>query len=187
MTASFPSSVRQLQAKIDIQDTVLADHINVIQDEVRAIETSLGAAVNDTSVLVSNYSGTFVQDINWNSLGARLKNIEAGLVNGTGSSANYVAKTGDNISPIAGRTGLTITARTGNLFNLFETRDSSTALGFNVDYTGKPKVGTLNVLYTTSPDYVTLTNSITAAAAQAATATAIANAASISPFLFAGM
>ena len=56
MTATYPSSVRQLIPKVDVQDTVLADHVNVLQDEVRAIETTLGAASTGNSILTSSKS-----------------------------------------------------------------------------------------------------------------------------------
>jgi hypothetical protein len=187
MTATYPSSVRQLTPKIDIQDTVLADHVNVLQEEIRAIETALGAASTSNSILVSSYSGSFSQSTNWSTLGDRLLNIEAGLISGTGTSSSYVSKTGDSIIPAVGKAGLAINARSGNLLNLFETKDSASALGFNVDYTGKPKYGTYAVLYVGSSEYTSLQNATSAAATAAATAQATASVANISPFLLAGM
>jgi len=186
MTATYPSSVRQLIPKVDVQDTVLADHVNVLQDEVRAIETTLGAASTGNSILTSSYSGTFSQTTTWGSLGERLLNIEAGLINGTGSTSSYVAKTGDTIIPNVGSVGLGINARTGNTQNLFETKNTSSVVQFNVDYTGKPKVGTYAVLYVNSTEYNTITSNISNATTAASAATA-AVASVLNPFLLAGM
>jgi hypothetical protein len=184
MTATFPSSVRNFTAKVDIQDTILADHVNSLQDEVRAVETTIG-----TTPLTSVYTGSFVQTATWSSLSARLANIEYGLVSGTGSATSYVTLNGGStITAGSGLIGLTLQPASGNLSNVINTKNSSGTIGFNVDYNGIPKVGTYNVLYVNSSDYVTLV-------ANVATATSIANAASaavtslpsFNPFLLSGM
>jgi hypothetical protein len=189
MTATFPSSVRNFTAKVDIQDTILADHVNSLQDEVRAVETTIG-----TSPLTSVYTGSFVQTSTWTSLSARLANIEYGLVNGAGSSAAYVGLSGGStVTAANGSIGLTLQPVTGNLSNIINTKSSAGTIGFNVDYNGIPKVGTYNVLYVNSSDYTTITtNAVTAlntasAAATVATAASAAISASIHPFLLTGM
>ena len=187
MTATFPSSVRQFTAKVDIQDTILADHVNSLQDEVRAVETTIG-----TGALTSVYTGTFSQSSTWSSLAARLQNIEYGLVNGTGSSSTYASLVGGSIITAAGQTvGLTLQPATGNLRNLITTKSTGGVTGFNVDYTGSPKVGTYNVLYVNSSDYTSLTSSIatanTTASAAAATAQSVASIVPFHPFLLSGL
>jgi len=98
MPASFPTSVRSFTTKVDLQDTILADHINSLQDEVRAIEIALNGTVDATNgLLTSNYTGTFASTSSWNSLDERISNIERGLVNGVPTSP-YLLKAGDNMT-----------------------------------------------------------------------------------------
>jgi hypothetical protein len=172
MAAYFPESVRPFQAKIDLVNVVIADHVNALQEEVGAIETALGVGTTTAqSPLYSGFSGTFTTTMNstskWATLGDRLANIEAGLVNGV-TSAPYVAKTGGSIVTTAANKGLTLKTGSGTL-SLFETLTSASVLGFNVDYLGIPKVGTANVLYVGSTDYNTLVSATSAASGSADT------------------
>ena len=83
MAAYFPARVRPFIAKVDLQDTIAADHINALQEEVRAIEVALNGTIDEENgMLTSTYTGTFATTNTWDSLDARLTNIEAGLVNG---------------------------------------------------------------------------------------------------------
>ena len=184
MTATFPSSVRQFTAKVDIQDTILADHVNSLQDEVRAVETTIG-----TTPLTSVYTGTFSQASTWSNLSARLQNIEVGLVNGTGVSGAYASLAGGSVITGSGQSvGLTLQPALANLSNLLTTKSSGGVTGFNVDYTGNPKVGTYNVLYVNSTEYNNLTTATSAAAAAAAVAQTTANSIpNIHPFLLGGL
>lgn len=189
MTATFPSSVRNFTAKVDIQDTILADHVNSLQDEVRAVETTIG-----TSPLTSVYTGAFAQTATWPTLSARLANIEYGLVNGTGAGTAYVGLNGGStVTAASGLIGITLQTVSGNLNNILNTKNSAGTIGFNVDYNGIPKVGTYNVLYVNSADYTTLAAtagtalSTANAASAAATAAAAATSVAIHPFLLAGM
>jgi hypothetical protein len=173
MPAQYPASVRTFTNKVDLVDTVFADHVNILQDEVRAIALTVGS-----QVLVSTYTGTFSQTTSWTNLTSRLANIETGLVNGV-TGAPYFRKTGDAIQPASGTVGLAIQTTAGSA-NLLETRNSASALRFNVNFDGIPKVNTSNVLYVGSPDYVTLNDT-----AQAANTVAQGN--PFNPFLLAGM
>lgn len=173
MAADFPVKVRTFTSKVDLVDTILADHVNVLQDETRAVEAALGS-----TLLSSSYSGTFSQTATWSTLSLRLANIEAGLVSGVLGSP-YFKKSGDSINPISGAVGLTLKTTAGTA-NLFEARNAANTLRFNVDYDGLPKVGTANVLYVGSSEYTTITSNISAA-------TATANANPFNPFLLAGM
>ena len=173
MAADFPVKIKTFTSKVDLVDTVLADHVNSLQDETRAIEASLGS-----TLLSSSYSGTFAQTATWSSLSLRIANIEAGLVSGVTGSP-YFKKAGDSINPVSGTVGLTLKTTSGTT-NLFEARNTANTLRFNIDYDGLPKVGTANVLYVGSSEYTTITSNISAA-------TATANANPFSPFLLAGM
>lgn len=156
MPAQYPASVRTFTNKVDLIDTVFADHVNILQDEVRAVELTVG-----NQILVSTYTGTFAQTTSWTNLSSRLANIETGLVNGIIGSP-YFKKTGDSIQPISGTVGLALQTIAGST-NLLETRNAAAALRFNVNFDGIPKVNTANVLYVGSPDYVTLNNTATEA------------------------
>ena len=92
MTASFPGSVRPFSSRVDLRDTVLANDVNSLQEEVNAIETAIGTAANTNKPLASTYTGSFALTTTWTTLSDRLANIEAGLVNGVGSSSIYATK-----------------------------------------------------------------------------------------------
>jgi uncharacterized membrane protein len=173
MVAQYPSSVRSFTPKVDLVDTVFADHVNVLQDETRAVQVSLG-----TSLLASNYSGLFAQTATWPSLSARLANIEAGLITGV-VGAPYFKKTGDSIAPASGTVGLAAKTTAGTA-NLIETRNAANTLRFNVDFDGLPKVGTGEVLYVGGTAYTTLTTVVNAIET-------IAKGNRFNPFLLAGM
>lgn len=173
MAAQFPGSIRSFTDKVDLVDTVFADHVNLLQDELRAVQATLG----DT-LLTATYTGDFQNSTSWPTLSQRIRNIESAIVNGV-ATAPYVKKSGDNITPPSGTIGLVVKTTAGTS-NLFETRSSANSLGFNVDYNGVPKVGTANVLYVGSSEYNALNSAVTAVVA-----TISAN--PVSVFLLAGM
>jgi len=180
MPAFFPNSVRPFTAKVDLQDTIVADHINALQDEVRAIELALNGTVDaNNGLLSSNYAGTFGLTATWDSLDQRINNIEAGLVNGVATSP-YLRKAGDNMT-VSNTVALTLKNSSLNVTaNLFESRNASDALGFAISGAGLPKVGTANVLYVGSSEYNTLNTT-------ANSALQTAEAIRFDPFLLAGM
>lgn len=150
----------------------MADHVNALQDEVRAIEISLGApsgaSTVSASILVSTWAGSFVQrSETWNSVSDRLVNIEAGLLNGV-PGAPYVRKAGgDTITPSSGNIALGLKTAAGNA-NLMETRSAANVLNFRLDKDGIPFVGNAAVIYVNSAEYNALVANTTVLAAQAA-------------------
>lgn len=179
MASQFPNSVRSFTPKVDLQDTILADHINVLQDEVRAIELALNGTTDaNNGLLTSSYTGSFATTASWSSVDDRLSNIERGLVNGVPSSP-YFKKSGDSVQPIAGTVGLTIKTLSGTA-SIFEARSAANALGFNIDSVGMPKVDSAAVLYVGSAEYNTLNTT-------ANSALETAEAVRFDPFLLAGM
>ena len=179
MVAQFPTSIRTFTNKVDLVDTILADHVNALQDEVRAMAIALSGNPS-TNILTSTFTGSFTSATTlWPSLDERLNNIEAGLVNGTGSVSPYVRKVGDSIQPPSGTVGLVIKTTAGTA-NIFEARSSSNVLNFTIDSTGMPKVAGANVVYVGSSEYTTLSNTASSALEKA-------EAIRFDPFLLAGM
>ena len=172
--ATFPGHVRTFSPKVDLVDYILADHINSLQNEVVAIESTLG---DNDGARTSDYSSSrqFVRTTNWTTLTARLLNIEAGLINGVPNSPYVRTSGGSAIQPVSGTIGITLQRNTGT-DNLLEARPTSgSPLNFNVDYNGIPKVGSANVLYVGSADYNALLSTLSTAVA------------TIHPFLLGGL
>ena len=83
MTASYPTSVKTFTTKVDFTDTVLAEHVNSLQEEVRSVQLNLGTSVTTGS----GWIGSFDQiTTSWNTLKDRIANIEYGV------NDAYVAK-----------------------------------------------------------------------------------------------
>ena len=99
MAVQYPGSVKTFTAKVDFADTVLAEHVNTLQDEVNAIEATLGTYVKTGS----GWIGSFDQvTTNWATLKDRIANIEYGLYN------VYTAV------PAGGTTGQVLTKSSGS-------------------------------------------------------------------------
>jgi hypothetical protein len=174
MAANYPGNVRSYVARVDLVDTVIADNVNSLQEEVVAIETTLGSAASSKNPLVSPFGATaFTTTMNgtngtaWLTVYDRLTNIENGLLNGVPGSP-YVSKTGGSIISTASVKGLVLQTVSGSS-NLLESYSSAAALGFNLDSAGIPKVGTSNVLYVGSSDYNSLVSNTSSANSSAST------------------
>jgi hypothetical protein len=93
MPALFPGSVRIFTPKVDLVDTVMASHVNLLQDEMTAVQTTLG-----TGLLSSSWAGSYSNPPTHTSLAARLENTEAGVKANTatlaGVSGTVVGTTG---------------------------------------------------------------------------------------------
>lgn len=166
MPADYPGLVHSFSPRQDLVDTVIADNVNALQYEVTAVQTVLGSSANSTNPLVSTFSGTWsTATTTWGTVGARLLNIEAGLVNGV-PNVPYVLKTGGSTITTASNKAIVLQTGTGSL-NLLESYSSGAVLGFNLDSSGIPKVGTNNVLYVGNTEYVALTTATSTAQAAA--------------------
>lgn len=75
MPATFPNAVRVYTTKTDLVDTVVAEHVNLLQDEVTAVQSTLG-----TGVLASSWAGSYTNPATHATVSARFGNIESGLV-----------------------------------------------------------------------------------------------------------
>lgn len=157
MAASYPTAVVEFSAKANLVDTIVADHVNRLQEEVVATQNTLS-----TDILTSAYTATFAQTTDWATLQDRLLNIEGGLVNGVAGTP-YVRKDLANaMTPPSGSVAISISSASGNSANLFETKTSGGTTKFRVDSAGEPKVGSAEVLYVGSTTATSLQDQITA-------------------------
>ena len=76
MTAYYPSSVKTFTNRVDFTDTILAEHVNSLQDEVNAIEATLGTYIKTGSGWVGSFDQVTTA---WDTVKDRLVNIEYGL------------------------------------------------------------------------------------------------------------
>lgn len=92
MAVYYPGNIKNdFSSKVDFTDTVIASHINDLQGEVTAIETTLG-----TSILVSSGWGTTgfsTTTSPWSSVKDRINNIEIGIANTRAQVAAITAET----------------------------------------------------------------------------------------------
>lgn len=92
MPASYPSQVRPFTTKQNVVDTVDASHPNSLQEEVVAIETTLG--LNPQQSTSPNPSSTFnAASNNFGTVSARMANLEIGVV--ADSHTQYLRKVSD--------------------------------------------------------------------------------------------
>jgi hypothetical protein len=94
VTAAYPAAVKSFTTKVDFSDTILAEHVNTLQDEVNSIQANLGTLIKTGSGWVGEFDQV---TSNWNSLKDRLANIEYGLADVW------------NAVPVGGSTGQVLT------------------------------------------------------------------------------
>lgn len=112
MAAQYPASIKTFTSKVDNTDTVIASDVNLIYDEVTALETTLGTIPATSSTWSGTFNSTSTTD--WTTVGARLNNIEYGLK--TAHDSRVKTNGGSTIASTSTTVGLTIsTSGTGNL------------------------------------------------------------------------
>jgi len=126
MTASYPGNPRTFTTKINVADIVDASDPNSIQEEVVAIENTLGS--NPQISTSPSSTGTFTStSTTFSNVGARLANIETGIVADTHSQ--YLRKSADTANVITPSTastkGLVIKAAASQSANLQEWQTSN--------------------------------------------------------------
>ena len=133
MAAVYPGSVRSFTTKQNNVDVVDASHPNLIQEEVVAIQSTLGTNPATSSTGSGIYVSTSTA---FATVKARLDNIETGVV---GDVHTQYAKNagGSTILPGAVATkGLVIRAASGQTANLQEWQNSSGTVVSYVDSNG---------------------------------------------------
>ena len=98
MTASYPAAVKSFVTKVDFADTILAEHVNSLQEEVNSLQANLGTFIKTGSGWVGEFDQVTTA---WDSLKDRLANIEYGLADVW------------NAVPVGGATGQVLTKTSG--------------------------------------------------------------------------
>ena len=124
MTAAYPSSVKSFTTKVDFTDTVLAEHVNSLQEEVNALQSNIGTLIKTGSGWVGSVD--FITT-NWNTLKDRLANIEYGLKD---VYDEYVSNVGGSVivSSAIGVKSLVVRARASQTANLVEFQTSASTV-----------------------------------------------------------
>jgi hypothetical protein len=124
MAASYPSSVRPFTTKTNILSVIDAADPNSLQEEVVAIETTLGinpalsTSVSSTDVFVSSSS-------QYSTVSLRLANLERGIVGD--SHTQYVKKVGNEtiVNAVPSNVAITVRGATNQTANLTEWKTSA--------------------------------------------------------------
>lgn len=70
----YPGNVAVFSTKVDLKDTVFAEHVNSLQDEITSTQRALG-----TGLLSSTWATSYTNPSSHDSLSSRLTNIEGGI------------------------------------------------------------------------------------------------------------
>lgn len=137
MAATYPGAVRIFDSRVDLVDVVMAEHVNILQDEVTAVEASLG-----TGILASSWSGSYTNPPTYASLTVRLTNIEAGLTGLT--SGKQDAASALTITGVQSPTNKTIDGSLNTLSNIPQSAVTSlgTDLGLKAPLASPTLTGT---------------------------------------------
>lgn len=135
MTASYPTTVKSFTTKVDFTDTVLAAHVNSLQEEVVALQTEVGTDV----AVGSGWIGVFDSiTTNWSTLKDRLANMEYGIQDALdasiptgGSTGQVLTKTSSSNYAVAWQTIDALPSQTSN-GGKYLTTDGSTATWANI-------------------------------------------------------
>jgi hypothetical protein len=129
VTAAYPAAVKSFVTKVDFSDTILAEHVNSLQEEVNSIQANLGTLIKTGSGWVGDFDQV---TSNWNTLKDRLANIEYGLadvwnaVPDGGSTGQVLTKTSGTDYATEWSTIDALPAQSGN-DGRYLTTDGSTA------------------------------------------------------------
>lgn len=137
MAASYPSSVKVFPTHVNVTDIIDAGHPNTIQEEVVAVESTLGItpSLSTTPSPSGTFNGTATT---FATVSARIANVETGVV--SDAHTQYIRKAGDTanvIQPTVNTTkGLVIKGAASQSANLLEIQDSSGTVLAYIDASG---------------------------------------------------
>jgi hypothetical protein len=134
MPASYPLSVRPFTTKVNVLDIVDAADPNSLQEEVVAIETTLG--VNPALSTTPVSSNSFANSTQFTTLVQRLTNIETGIVADT--HTQYIKRTGNEVitNATASNVAFTVRGATSQSANLQNWRNAGNTVVASVSATG---------------------------------------------------
>lgn len=126
MAAAYPTGIASFINKVNVTDIIDASHPNSLQDEMVATQVTLGTEPNRSTT--PSPSGTFNGTTNlYSTVGARLNNIEVGVV--SDAHTQYLRKAGDtaNVITVGASTtkGLVVKGAASQSANLLEFQNSS--------------------------------------------------------------
>lgn len=129
MAAAYPTGIASFINKVNVTDIIDASHPNSLQDEVVATQNTLGTEPNRSTSPSSG--GTFNATTNlYSTVGARLNNIEVGVV--SDAHTQYLRKAGDTANVItigaAATKGLVVRGAASQTANLLEFQNSSSTV-----------------------------------------------------------
>lgn len=132
---TYPTSIKQFDRKVNLQDLVVAEDVNSAYDEIETIERQLGAGGVITTGVWGNSGAFSTATSTFSSLAARLQNIENGVYF---AHEQRVKTTGGStvIPEDASTVGLNIRATSGQTANLLEVRNASNAFVMRVTTSG---------------------------------------------------
>jgi hypothetical protein len=137
MAAAYPTGIASFIDKVNVTDIIDASHPNSVQDEVEAVQLTLGTEPNRSTSPSS--SGTFNATSNlFSTVGARLNNIEVGVV--SDAHTQYIRKAGDTANVIiigaASTKGLVVRGASSQSANLQDWQDSASTVLAKIDSAG---------------------------------------------------
>lgn len=137
MAAAYPSSVKVFTTHVNVTEVIDAGHPNTIQDEVVAIESTLGVTPNLSTT--PNPSGTFTgTSTSYSNVSARLANIETGVV--SDAHTQYIRKAGDTANIVTAGSAsvkpLILKGASSQTANLQEWQNNSSTVLAAVDPSG---------------------------------------------------
>jgi hypothetical protein len=135
MPASYPLSVRPFTTKVNVIDIVDASHPNSLQEEVVAIESTIG--LNPALSTSPSPTGTFIStSTQFNTLNQRLANIEIGII--SDSHSQYVKRAGNDAITNTGaaNVGLVIRGAASQTASLQEWRTNANVVLARVTASG---------------------------------------------------
>lgn len=132
MTAAYPATVKSFTTKVDFTDTVLAEHVNSLQEEVNSLQLNLGTYIKTGSGWVGSFDQVTTA---WDTLKDRLANIEYGL----GAVFGDRVKTGggSTIQPATDIVNLKIKAKASQTASLLEFQTSNSTVVSKIDAAGE--------------------------------------------------
>jgi hypothetical protein len=137
MTASYPGSTKVFTTHVNVTEIIDASHPNSIQDEVVAIENTIGTTPSlATAATPTGWANTATDYL---TVVGRLANIEKGVV--ADAHTQYIRKAADSSNTIvpasSSNVGLGINAASGQTANLQEWRDVNGNVLAYIDATGR--------------------------------------------------